>query len=374
VKPEPFRIEPTFVPRIWGARSLAPLYPEKSNLPEPIGEAWLTGIDCKVVSGPFAGKTLGEAWREMPHEWRGARFTEPGDFPILIKFIFPSDKLSIQVHPDDAYAAAHEQAAGGQGKTEMWHVVQAEPGANVLLGTKPGVTKELVVDAIAHNTLENLMEKHPVYNGDTFFVPAGTPHTIGSGMILCEVQEYSDLTYRLYDYGRTDAKGNPRELHVKKALDVMKFGKTAGRKTKPVSLFAGETGDKRDMQLGYGGKRTLLSACRYFAVERWEFYRKIFGFRWRGSAFDILVVLNGKGEIGWGRTVWKRGHDVRDWGCSGFQAGQCWFVPALLNAAPRTSRHATMLRVYVPEDLSVLRSALKRERHSEAAIAETVFD
>jgi len=128
------------------------------------------------------------------------------------------------------------------------------------------------------------------------------------------------------------------------------------------------------MQLGYGGKRTLLTACRYFAVERWEFYKRIFGFHWRESAFDILVILGGRGQIGWGRNVWKRGHDVRDGGCSDFQAGQCWFVPALLDAAPRTSRHATILRAYVPEDLSALRSTLERERHSKADIAETVFD
>src|SRR5256884_8493044 len=103
-------------------RSLAPLFPEKTNLPEPIGEAWLTGIDCKIVTGPYAGKTLGEAWREMPPEWRGTRCSDPDYFPILVKFIFPDDKLSIQVHPDDAYAAIHEKAAGGRGKTEMWHV------------------------------------------------------------------------------------------------------------------------------------------------------------------------------------------------------------------------------------------------------------
>src|SRR5215510_14699448 len=123
-------------------RSLAPLFPEKTNLAEPIGEVWLTAVDCKVATGPFAGKTLGEAWREMPPEWRGARFAEPSDFPLLIKFIFPNDKLSIQVHPDDAYAAAHEQVSGGRGKTEMWHIVAAKSDTSLLLGLKPGTTKE----------------------------------------------------------------------------------------------------------------------------------------------------------------------------------------------------------------------------------------
>ena len=366
MRPEPFRIEPIFVPRIWGARSLAPLYPEKSNLPEPIGEAWLTGVDCKVASGPFAGKTFGEAWQEMPPEWRGTRFAEPGDFPILVKFIFPTDKLSIQVHPDDAYAAAHEKSAGGRGKTEMWHAVQAEPGAHVLVGAKRGVTKQLVFDAISQNTLENLLEEHSVYNGDTFFVPAGTPHTIGPGMILCEVQEYSDLTYRLYDYGRTDAKGNPRELHVEKALEVMHLGKTDGGKVPSLPLYSGG--------YGMGGKRTLLSACRYFAVERWEFYKNMGGTALRkGSSFDLLIVLNGKGQIGWwnnGETDWN---EHRKGGRADFQAGQCWFVPACLAIAPGTAPHAAMLRAYAP-DLTALRSELKIEHHSEATIAKTVFD
>jgi len=368
VKPEPFRIEPIFSPRPWGARSLAPLFPEKSNLPEPLGEAWLTGVDCKVASGPFAGKTLGEAWHEMPPEWRGAPFTEPGDFPILVKFIFPNDKLSIQVHPNDAYAAAHEKAAGGRGKTEMWHVVQAEPGANVLVGTKPDITKEEIVDAIAHNALERLLEKHPVYNGDTFFVPAGTPHTIGPGMTLCEVQEYSDLTYRLYDYGRTDAKGNPRELHVEKALDVMKFGKTAGGKVPPLSIY---TAYRSHSKSKVGRNVTLLSACRYFSAERWEFCEGIFMAHGKGFPFDIIIVLNGKGKIGWRGTAWKKGYDV--WGSSGFEAGQCWFIPTPLGVTLTPASQATILRAYLP-DLEALRSALKTEGHSKTAIAQTIFE
>src|SRR5437764_14428204 len=186
-------------------RSLAPLFPEKTNLPEPIGEAWLTGIDCKIVTGPYAGKTLGEAWREMPPEWRGTRCSDPDYFPILVKFIFPDDKLSIQVHPDDAYAAIHEKAAGGRGKTEMWHAVSTTAGAQLLLGLKPGVSKEKFREGLASHTLEELFETHSVRTGDTFFVPPGTPHSIGPNMVVCEVQEYSDLTYRVYDFARIDA-------------------------------------------------------------------------------------------------------------------------------------------------------------------------
>src|SRR5713226_83118 len=162
MRPAPTRIEPIFSPRIWGARSLAPLFPEKSNLAEPLGEAWLTGVDCRVANGPFVGKTLGDAWREMPAEWRGSRLVSTSHFPLLVKFIFPNDKLSIQVHPDDAYAAAHEQAAGGRGKTEMWHAVSAESGARVLVGLKPGVDKEKFLRSLAAHTLENLFQAHEV--------------------------------------------------------------------------------------------------------------------------------------------------------------------------------------------------------------------
>jgi len=348
--PEPFRIEPAFVPRIWGAHSLAPLYPGKSNLPDPIGEVWLTGVDCKVASGPFSGKTLGEAWREMPPEWRGERFTGQGGFPILVKFIFPKDKLSIQVHPDDTYASKHEQAAGGRGKTEMWYAVNAEPGAHVFVGTKPGVTKQQFLDGIANHTLENLLEKHPVYNGDTFFVPAGIPHTIGPGMILCEVQEYSDLTYRVYDYGRLDATGKPRELHVEKAMEVMRFGKQKVEKVLSLSMWSG---DQREG----GGKRTLLTACPYFTVERWELYQHFLTYQPTGLQFNIHVILAGNGQ-----------YDRN----TKFQAGECWFIPAPLTGIPNATRHTTMLRAYV-QDLDVIRKELKIQKCSPVEIASTVF-
>src|SRR5215471_247127 len=166
-------------------RSLAPLFREKTNLAEPIGEVWLTGVDCKVATGPFAGKTLGEAWRKMASEWRGTSLQDEASFPLLLKFIFPKDKLSIQVHPDDAYASVHEQGAGGRGKTEMWYVVSAEPGARLLAGLKSGVTKEAFRQAMDSEKLEELFQSHEAHAGDTFFIPAGTPHTIGPGMTIC---------------------------------------------------------------------------------------------------------------------------------------------------------------------------------------------
>jgi len=348
MKPEPFRIEPIFSERIWGARSLAPLFPEKRDLAEPIGEAWLTGFDCRIATGPFAGKTLRETWHQMPPEWRGTRLTRESDFPLLVKFIFPTDKLSIQVHPDDAYASVHEKAAGGRGKTEMWHAVSAEPGAQVMVGLKPGVTKEKFLEGLAPHTLESLFQAHAVHPGDTFFVPAGTPHTIGPKMILCEVQQYSDLTYRVYDYGRVDAHGKPRELHIEKALEVMNFGYAKGGKVAPLVLKAAEHTEK------------LLCACSYFAVERVEFSERC-EFPSDSAHFQLLVILAGRGNLGWPDTAAR---------CS---AGECWFLPASLDlAALHPLQPTTVLRAYVP-DLAVLRQHLHDSGASAAATFQSVF-
>jgi mannose-6-phosphate isomerase len=348
VRPEPTRIEPIFSPRLWGSRSLAPLYPEKSNLVEPFGEAWLTGVDCKIASGAFAGKSLGEAWSTMPVDWRGTRLASCKGFPILVKFIFPQDKLSIQVHPDDAYAAAHEQAAGGKGKTEMWYAVSSEPGASLLLGLKPATDKQKFLAALKENRLEDILQSYLVSPGDIFFVAAGTPHTIGPRMILCEVQEYSDLTYRVYDYGRVDGKGKPRELHIDKALEVMNFNAAAPAKVAPLPLPNERV------------HKTLLAACSYFAAERWEFHATVQA-ESRHDHFDLFVVLDGSGYIHW------QGAPLP------YQRGQCWFIPASLEKFSLQPEQSTsVIRTYVP-DLPRLCAELRQAAIPETQLAQTVF-
>jgi mannose-6-phosphate isomerase len=349
MRPEPTRIEPIFSPRIWGARSLAPLFPEKTRLSEPIGEAWLTGVDCRVANGPFAGKTLGEAWREMPVEWRGTDLASTAHFPLLVKFIFPNDKLSIQVHPDDAYASVHEQAAGGRGKTEMWHAVSAEIGARVLVGLKPGVDKEKFLRSLTSHTLENLFQAHDVKPGDTFFVPAGTPHTIGPGMVLCEVQEYSDLTYRVYDYDRVDACGKPRELHIEKALEVIQFENARDSRVKDQPLPS------------HDAFKFLLAACSHFATERWEF-AWTFETQTDPTHFDLLVILSGSGSVGWQGREHPYGR------------GQCWFIPATLGKFElKPKENTSLIRTCLP-DLAALRQQLRREGIAEAKFATVLFD
>lgn len=321
IAPEPFRIEPKFVQRIWGARSLAPLYPEKSDLPEPIGEAWLTGIDCRIANGQFAGQTLGQTWKEMTIPWRGSKFEGEIDFPLLLKFIFPVDKLSIQVHPDDAYAAAHEAAAGGRGKTEMWYVISAEPGSRLLVGLKPGVTKESFLAALAKRTLEDLFQSYEAHVGEAFFIPAGTPHTIGPGMIICEVQQYSDLTYRIYDYDRRDASGKLRELHLEKAMEVINFDSNAGGKVEARPFLV------RNMKLWED-----LVDCPYFSTRKFDIaepmHLKSIGKP--SDQFSLWVFLEGEGKIGWisdPQDMTRTNH-----GEFSYKQGECWFLPAVFGS------------------------------------------
>ena len=342
------------MPRIWGARSLAPLYPDKTNLAEVIGEAWLTGPTSEIVNGPLTNRTLPDAWRQMPPEWRGTHFTTSpsSDFPILVKFLFPADQLSIQVHPDDAYAKTHE-APDACGKTEMWHAVSAELGAELLLGLLPGVTRQAVLDSLKNHTLENLFRRCPVHSGDSFFVAPGTAHAIGPGVVLCEVQQSSDLTYRLYDFGRTDAKGNPRQLHIDKAMDVTAFEKQPTNSTcslPPVVLPSGKD-----------AKKSLLAACAYFASERWDLHT-VHQAASDPTRFELLVILAGNGNI-----------QYPD-GSADFKQGECWFIPASLgNFSLTPNGSASILRTYVP-DLPALRSHLMAQGVPETALQEIIFN
>lgn len=210
----PFRLKPWFSERVWGKSDLRPWY-ASTGTTELVGEAWLTGPACVIETGAFAGQTLSAISAEIG-----------GEFPLLVKILFPNEKLSVQVHPDDAQAQAAGQT---RGKTECWYVLEAEPGATVALGLKAGVGPTEVAASVADGTMEELLEQVPVTVGDMLFVDAGTVHAIGPGVVLLETQQTSDITYRLYDYGR------PRELHLKQGIAVIK-AKTEAGKVKPRAM------------------------------------------------------------------------------------------------------------------------------------------
>jgi mannose-6-phosphate isomerase len=236
----PFRIEPRFVTRVWGWRDLRPWFDRVAE-GDPIGEVWLTGDDCEAASGPFAGRRLAEVFRAA-----GELMTGPGApdnaSPLLIKILFAREKLSVQVHPDDEMA---RRLGHARGKTECWYALQADPGALVAVGLKPGTTVEKVAEGIAQGTLESSLNMVSVEEGETIYVNAGAVHAVWPGSVLLETQQNCDLTYRMYDYGR------PRELHVEKALEALRFGTRAGR-VEPRQL----------------ADRSLLLDAEYFRIER----------------------------------------------------------------------------------------------------------
>jgi mannose-6-phosphate isomerase len=262
---EPFRLKPWFSERVWGRQSLQPWYAE-TGMKERVGEAWLTGPQCVVETGPFAGRTLTEVASEMG-----------GEFPLLVKLLFPEEKLSVQVHPDDAQAKAMGET---RGKTECWYVLEAQQGAAVALGLKAGVEVAQIAAAVADGTMESLMEWVPVSVGEMLFVDAGTVHAIGPGVVLLETQQTSDVTYRLYDYGR------PRELHLEKGLKVIRTKTTAGKVA------------SRQMN-GF----TRLIEQRYFVVDRFEVGRASeanVSFDTRGCLVGVAgraVVITADGDV-----------------------------------------------------------------------------
>jgi mannose-6-phosphate isomerase len=344
----PSRLEPVFSPRPWGALSLAPFFPEKHDLAEPIGEAWLTGSECTFATGPFSGRKLGETWPKMPVEWAGTAVKRERDFPLLVKFIFPEDKLSVQVHPGDDFAAMHEQAAGGCGKTEMWYAVRARPGAEVLVGLKPHVTRGDFEQAIAGGTAEDCLAHIPMNAGDTIFVPAGTAHTIGPGLLLCEIQQHSDLTYRVFDYNRPDAHGKLRPLHIEKALQVMRFGAQPGGKVDPVSVKQGALTE------------TYLAACPYFATEKWESSERIDAGTSR-EHFDLLIFLEGHGNIRHGAEV------------TPYRPTQVWLMAAALGEYQLLPEaHTSVLRTYVPADPNEFTARMAARGVQPEAIARLI--
>ena len=280
----PIRLLPSFREKIWGATTLEPWF---HSTGAQIGEVWFTADDNRTEDG----RTLSE----LMH----------GDhFPILVKFIFTTARLSLQVHPNDA------QAEGGPGKTEMWYILRAEPESTLALGFNQTITRERLRESAVSGEIEQLVRWFPVRAGDTFFTPAGVVHAIGAGIALVEIQQNSDTTYRLYDYGR------PRELHLDKGVAVSQLDPHPGA-SKPVDL---------------GDGRRELARCAYFATETLEWARPM---TWQPdpSHLDVLIFLEGNGTIG-GRPVGP---------------GEVWLVPAGTEPFPvAVDTKLRLIRTYVP--------------------------
>lgn len=297
------KLKPVGKDYLWGGDRLNTEY--KKNIPlSPLAETWECSVHpdgpSEVVDGEYAGKTLAEVLEEHP-DYVGTKLAGQ-EFPILVKFIDAKKDLSVQVHPDDEYARLHEHQ---NGKTEMWYVLDAEPGAHLIYGFEHPVTEEILRDAIEEGTLDKHLHKQYVKKGDVVFVPAGTVHGIGAGILVAEIQESSNVTYRVYDYNRVDKTGKKRELHFDKAVQVMNM-----------EALSEQQQPSRMVQYEPGCAREILRRCKYFETERIH-VQPVCGFAVNEASFQVILCLEGHGVL-------QDGENNQ----TSFEKGDCLFLPA----------------------------------------------
>ncbi|KGE18954.1 type I phosphomannose isomerase catalytic subunit [Paenibacillus wynnii] len=320
-QPYPLKFQPEFKERVWGGRALERF---GFDLPEGhIGEGWSiadhpNGVSS-VVNGDLAGLGLDEIREQYGPEWFGSKgSSETGArFPLLIKLLDCNDNLSIQVHPTDEYEGLPK---GELGKTEMWYVLDAKPDAKIIYGLKEGVDRKTLRDALENGTVMDTLQEVSVSAGDSFYIPAGTVHALCAGVVVAEIQQNSDTTYRIYDYDRPGLDGKPRELHVEDSLNVTAYE------------GAGATSMKTDNAVA--GEWLQLAASPYFIVEK-----GLVNGEWNLSSapdsFTIIVICEGSGFLNW------------DGGSQPYAAGECYLMPANLGEYALEGQ-STVLRSYLP--------------------------
>src|ERR1043165_753297 len=290
---EPLFFKPIMMERVWGGNHLEALFGKKILPGKIIGESWELSdrpeAQSVVDGGAFDGWTLRQLIEKPPREILGA-LPDAGRFPLLLKYVDAGDKLSVQVHPDDAGAKKYNDL----GKSECWIIVRAERGAKIVRGLKPGTTRAAYERAVTENRVEEVLHSFEPKVGDVVALPAGMVHAIGAGLVVAEIQQNSDLTFRIYDYGRMGLDGKPRKLHVQEALEAIRF-------EKPGTEFAGDM--SRDtvapIQDDDSGVEHLLTG-KYFDLFRWTIQSEL-GYLTRNRALTVMAI-EGNGLIG-DRTV-----------------------------------------------------------------------
>ncbi|WEK55112.1 MAG: class I mannose-6-phosphate isomerase [Candidatus Cohnella colombiensis] len=319
-KPYPLHFKPEFKERVWGGRAL-----ERFGFDVPqgaIGEGWMiadhpNGIS-HITNGEFAGKGLDEIRSLVGDTWFGAKgASDNGRFPLLIKLLDCNDDLSIQVHPNDHYDRLPK---GELGKTEMWYVLDAKPGAKIIYGLEPGVDREALAAAIEEGRIMECLQEVSVKAGDTFYIPAGTVHALCAGVVVAEIQQNSDTTYRLYDYNRPGLDGQMRELHIEDSLNVIAYEDTGATRMSTDGAQAGQW--------------LTLASSPYFVTDK-----GVVDGKWdqatNGESFVVLIVAEGTGSIDW-----SQGHvDAK--------AGDCFLIPANLGSYSLDGE-MTILRSLLP--------------------------
>lgn len=299
------KLEPAFKDYLWGGTKLKDIYHKKCDY-DIVAESWELSAhkdgQSTVASGRFKGMLFGDYLKKIGREalgWKSQAFER---FPILVKIIDAKQSLSIQVHPDDEFALREENEYG---KNEMWHIMDCEPGAFIYYGVNRSLNKEELRRRVENNTVLEVLNKIEVHKGDTFFVDAGTIHAIGAGILLCEIQQNSNCTYRLYDYDRRDKYGNPRELHLEKAQEVSNLN---SREIQSV-----DASEKMTVCNGY--EEEILGSCKYFESKKYQVYTEI-EFAMNDASFCSIIIIEGEGMIRCDNESFK------------FSAADSFFIPA----------------------------------------------
>lgn len=305
MRAEPMLLSPVGKDYLWGGTKLRSEYGK--DLPQdPLAESWECSVHpdgpSLIASGACKGMLLPDALRAHP-EWLGDKIPDGGGLPVLVKLIDAKDDLSVQVHPDDTYAWENEN---DNGKTEMWYVLEAEPGASLACGFSHDVSQEQIRKGIEAGDLIKYLNVTPVHKGDVFFIPPGTVHAIGAGLLIAEIQESSNVTYRVYDYDRVGKDGKKRQLHIEQALKVlnMKTGESLRQKPRKVNYYP-------------GCSREILCRCSYFETERIVVSLGL-AFSVTENSFQILLCTDGEGGI----STDSMPRPLR------FHKGECIFLPA----------------------------------------------
>lgn len=272
---QPIKLLPAFKDYLWGGTRLKTEFNKKSEL-EKVAESWELSThkdgESIVASGEYKGKKLSEYIAENPYDVLGERARAFDFFPVLIKFIDAKDNLSVQVHPDDEFARKYN---GEYGKTEMWYVLECDEGAQLYYGFKEKISKEEFRKRIENNTLTEVLNSVKVKKGDVYFIEAGTVHAIGKGIVICEIQQNSNTTFRVYDYNRKDANGNTRQLHIEQAIEVAK--------TEPAKPYKSD-------------RENVLASCKYFTVEKAD-VDGTKNFEISDNCFKSVIAVEGSGIL-----------------------------------------------------------------------------
>ncbi len=319
----PLKFEPILMDKIWGGTKLKSILNKPTDSPD-CGESWevsgVPGNISMVSEGELKGKSLFEIIQAYKRDLVGASVFEKFgvNFPLLIKFIDANQDLSIQVHPGDAMAKERHNSFG---KTEMWYVVDAEQGANLIAGFNKPTSKEEYLNYFNSGRLTELLNQEQVENDDVFFLPAGRVHTIGKGLLIAEIQQTSDITYRIYDFDRTDAEGNTRELHVEEAKDAIDY------------TFYGDYKTSYDKS----SKETQLESCEYFTTNKLFIEENTNRDYTNKDSFIVLMCLQGEGSIDY------------EGGSLNYKLGDTLLIPnQLQHISIKPTKASKLLEVYVP--------------------------